>query len=43
MIGNTGGDRMVDWIGEFNTFVLPYAPFGLPTVCRGLAPALECS
>ncbi|HTE37397.1 MAG TPA: hypothetical protein VK630_12710, partial [Reyranella sp.] len=41
MIGNTGGDRMVDWNGEFNTFVLPYNPFGLPTVSRGLAPALE--
>ena len=41
MIGNTGGDRLVDWNGEFNTFVLPYNPFGLPTVSRGLAPALE--
>ncbi len=41
MIGNTGGDRLVDWNGEQNTFVLPYNPFGLPTVSRGLAPALE--
>ena len=41
MIANTGGDRMVDWNGEFNTFVVPYNPFGLPTVSRGLAPALE--
>ena len=41
MIGNTGGDRLVDWNGEFNTFVVPYNPFGLPTVSRGLAPALE--
>jgi Ca2+-binding RTX toxin-like protein len=41
MIGNTGGDRMVDWNGEQNTFVLPYNPFGLPTVSRGLAPDLE--
>ena len=39
MIGNTGGDRLVDWNGEFNTFVLPYNPFGLPTVSRGLAPS----
>jgi hypothetical protein len=41
MIGNTGGDRLVDWNGEQNTFVLPYNPFGLPTVSRGLAPSLE--
>ena len=30
LIGNTGGDRMIDWIGEFNTFLVPYNPFGLP-------------
>ena len=41
MIANTGGDRLVDWNGEFNTFVVPYNPFGQPTVSRGLAPALE--
>jgi Ca2+-binding RTX toxin-like protein len=41
LIGNTGGDRMVDWNGEQNTFAMPYNPFGLPAVSRGLAPDLE--
>ena len=41
LIGNTGGDRMIDWNGEQNTFAMPYNPFGLPAVSRGLAPDLE--
>ncbi len=34
MIANTGGDRMFDWTGEFNTFLVPFSPFGEPTVNR---------
>ena len=40
LIGNTGGDRLIDWAGEFNSYLVPFAPFGLGTVSRQLAPAL---
>ena len=40
MIANTGADRMFDWHGEFNTFVVPYNPFGEPTVSRKASPGL---
>ncbi len=41
LIANTGGDRLVDWVGEFNTYLVPYAPFGEPTVSRTLQPQLD--
>jgi Ca2+-binding RTX toxin-like protein len=28
IIGNTGGDRLIDWVGEFNSYIVPYAPAG---------------
>jgi Ca2+-binding RTX toxin-like protein len=37
---NTGGDRMIDWVGEFNTYVVPFPPFGLPTISDQLLPDL---
>ncbi|HEX2136568.1 MAG TPA: hypothetical protein VHG30_11795, partial [Microvirga sp.] len=40
LIGNTGGDRLIDWVGEFNSYVVPFAPFGLGTVSRALQPQL---
>ena len=40
MIGNTGGDRMDDFTGEFNTFLVPYSNFGIPTVQRLPTPQL---
>jgi len=36
LIGNTGGDRLIDWIGEFNSYIVPFAPFGEFTVSRTL-------
>ncbi len=41
LIGNTGGDRLIDWVGEFDSYVVPFAPFGLGTVSRQLAPGLK--
>ena len=41
LIGNTGGDRLIDWVGEFNSYVVPFNPFGLGTVSRQLAPGLK--
>jgi Ca2+-binding RTX toxin-like protein len=40
LIANTGGDRLIDWAGEFNSYIVPFAPFGLGTVSRMLAPSL---
>ena len=40
LIGNTGGDRLIDWVGEFNSYLVPFAPFGLGTVSRMLQPQL---
>jgi hypothetical protein len=28
MIANTGGDRLIDWVGEFNSYLVPFSPFG---------------
>jgi Ca2+-binding RTX toxin-like protein len=40
LYANTGGDRLIDWAGEFNSFIVPFAPFGLFTVSRGVPPHL---
>ena len=37
-IANTGGDRLIDWGGEFNSYLVPFAPFGMPTVSRNPSP-----
>ncbi|MCA8884705.1 MAG: hypothetical protein KDA50_13305 [Rhodobacteraceae bacterium] len=41
LIANTGGDRLIDWAGEFNSYIVPFAPFGLATVSRGVNPQLQ--
>src|SRR5262249_29800081 len=38
LIANTGGDRLFDWGGEFNTYLVPFAAFGNPTVVRSPNP-----
>ena len=43
LIANTGGDRLIDWVGEFNTYIVPFSPFGMSTVSRQLAPGPEAS
>jgi Matrixin len=40
LIGNTGGDRLIDWVGEFNTYLVPFAPFGEPTISDRLGPGM---
>jgi hypothetical protein len=40
MIANTGGDRLIDWAGEFNSYIVPFAPFGLGTVTRSPSPGI---
>ena len=34
LIANTGGDRLIDWVGEFNSYLVPFSPFGIATVSR---------
>ncbi len=40
LIANTGGDRLIDWVGEFNSYIVPFAAFGAATVSRAVLPAL---
>jgi Ca2+-binding RTX toxin-like protein len=40
LIGNTKGDRLIDWVGEFNSYIVPFAPFGVATVSRQVPPHL---
>ncbi len=38
LIANTALDRMYDWGGEFNSYIVPFSPFGNPTVNREFSP-----
>jgi Ca2+-binding RTX toxin-like protein len=38
LIADTGRARMFDWHGEFNSFVVPFSPFGTPVVNRTFSP-----
>ncbi len=40
LIGNSKDDRLIDWVGEFNSYIVPFSPFGLNTVSRVLSPDL---
>jgi hypothetical protein len=40
LIANTGGDRLIDWAGEFNSYLVPFAAFGAATISRALQPQL---
>ena len=40
LIANTGADRLIDWVGEFNSYIVPFAPFGIATVSRQVPPWL---
>ena len=38
LIANTGNDRLIDWAGEFNSYIVPFGPFGAPTIVRARRP-----
>ncbi|HKS88267.1 MAG TPA: DUF3383 family protein [Stellaceae bacterium] len=40
LIAGGANDRLIAWRGEFNQYVIPFAPYGLPTVSRDVNPAL---
>ncbi|MDB5299554.1 MAG: type secretion target repeat protein, partial [Phycisphaerales bacterium] len=41
LIANTGGDRLFDWSGEFNSYIVPFSPFGEPTITRSPSPSVQ--
>ncbi|NNL87717.1 MAG: hypothetical protein HKP25_01490, partial [Marinicaulis sp.] len=41
LILNTGADRSIDWVGEFNSYIVPFSPFGAFHISRTLQPQLE--
>jgi Ca2+-binding RTX toxin-like protein len=40
MILNTGADRAIDWVGEYNSYIVPFSPFGAFHISRTLQPHL---
>jgi Ca2+-binding RTX toxin-like protein len=41
LIANTGGDRLIDWSGEWDSYLVPFSPFGMATVSRNPSPGLQ--
>src|SRR5262249_7604112 len=41
LIANSGSDRMFDWGGEFNSYIVPFARFGEPTIYRSPNPHIR--
>jgi hypothetical protein len=41
LIANTGGDRLIDWVGEYNSYLVPFSEFGMATVSRTMQPQLH--
>jgi hypothetical protein len=41
LLASSGGDRLIDWTGNFNTFVVPFDPFGMATVSRNISPGTQ--
>ncbi|WP_254277881.1 hypothetical protein [Halomonas sp. 3H] len=41
LILNTGADRAIDWVGEYNSYVVPFSPFGAFHISRSLQPQLQ--
>ncbi len=41
LIGNSMDDRLIDWVGEFNSYIVPFNPFGQSAVSRTNAPSLR--
>ncbi len=40
LILNTGADRAIDWVGEFNSYLVPFSPFGAFHISRTVQPQL---
>ena len=40
LIAKSQDDRLIDWVGEFNSYIVPFSPFGARTISRSLAPSI---
>ncbi len=40
LIADSSADRLIDWVGNFNSYIVPFAPWGMPTVSRTVQPGL---
>ncbi|HEX4999276.1 MAG TPA: LEPR-XLL domain-containing protein, partial [Terriglobia bacterium] len=41
LIANTAGDRLIDWLGAFNSYFVPFSNQGMPTSSREVSPQLR--
>jgi hypothetical protein len=41
LIASSAGDRLIDWGGNHNTYLVPFSPFGEPTVSRTPSPVMQ--
>ena len=41
LFANAKADRLIDWVGEFNSYLVPFSAFGMPTVSRTVNPGLR--
>jgi Ca2+-binding RTX toxin-like protein len=41
LIANTRTDRLIDWIGEYNSYLVPFNPYGASTIWRASSPAVR--
>ncbi len=41
LLANSRDDRLIDWIGEFNSYLVPFNPFGASTIWRASSPAVR--
>ncbi len=40
LIADSKDDRLINWVGEFDSYVVPLSPFGVGTISRALSPGL---
>ncbi|HET9436020.1 MAG TPA: Calx-beta domain-containing protein [Candidatus Limnocylindrales bacterium] len=40
LYGNIQLDRLIDWVGEWDSYLVPFSPFGIGTVSRQVEPFL---
>ncbi|HEX7167002.1 MAG TPA: Calx-beta domain-containing protein [Acidimicrobiales bacterium] len=41
LVANTGADRMMDWVGEYNSYLVPFSPYGAFAISRMISPAIQ--
>ncbi len=41
LMANTAGDRLIDWQGDFNSFIVPFSWYSAPTISRWYVPKAD--